>query len=118
MREPTSADAPSTPARPRTGAKPTTTLAALRAFYARGQASLRKHPGRAAYGSMAAVDAAGGSGETLRKARYCADPETGYTAAEFEALIRQCEAAGYVLGVSLVIRLLSVPKGRRRDALQ
>jgi hypothetical protein len=96
----------------------------LRRFHAAGRASLESHPHRLAYGAAASARVLGFAGEMLRKARAFADERTGYTEAEVERLLAACQAAGYAIGVSHVIKLLSVttPDGqadrRRRLALQ
>jgi hypothetical protein len=94
------------------------TLKSLKEFYARGLHSVDGNPGRASYGSMIAVDRGGKSSEMLRKARQFADETVGYSRKEFDDLLAQCRRHEFGLGVSLIIRLLSVPKGAQRNALQ
>jgi hypothetical protein len=87
-------------------------------FYDQGTESLQDGPGRMTYGGMNAVKKRGESPELLRKARVFADPEVGYTRRELDRLIRDARQAEYALSYSHIIRLLSVPKGRKRNDLE
>ena len=92
-------------------------LEQVRKFHAQGLASLERYPDRVGYGIMKAVEDRGQNPEMLRKARQFANPETGYSPRELDALVKRCESQVYPLGISHVIRLLSIPKkdGQRRD---
>lgn len=96
----------------------------VRRFHAAGRASLSDHPDRIAYGRAASAGVDGFLGEMLSKARAFADERTGYTDVELERLLAACRAHGFPMGVSHVIKLISVttPDGRadrrRRLALQ
>jgi hypothetical protein len=96
-------------------------LRQLRAFYNRGLASVKQHPRNGnVYGMIAASAAeAGDSGELLRKARIFADKDDGYSRSEFERLLKSCDRGGHALGLSHIVRLLSLPKARgKRRAMQ
>jgi hypothetical protein len=98
------------------------TVTDLTAFYDLGATSLREHPTlpRRSYAHLPEDEQRKikSDAERLLKARTFADPEKGYSLAEFHRLIERCEAGGFVLGTSLVIKLLGVPKGKARNALQ
>jgi hypothetical protein len=93
-------------------------LQQLRAFHQRGLTSVKEHPRNGnVYGVISASAAkAGDSGELLRKARIFADKDSGYSRMEFEQLLNTCNRAGHALGLSHIVRLLSVPKalGKRQ----
>lgn len=55
--------------------------------------------------------------DTAQKLRAMADPDTGYTKAEINRLCRDFRKTGYSLTVSHFVKLVSVPKGRKRDRL-
>jgi len=94
-------------------------LEQVRKFHGQGLASLGRFPDRVGYGSMKAVVERGQKPEMLRKARQFANPDTGYSPGELDALVTRCEAKVYPLGISHVIRLLSIPKnGGQRKALE
>ena len=85
-------------------------LREVRAFYAIGKASLKDSPGRLRYGE--ANSSAGEIGlqpEMLRKARQIAElfPEE-----EMMSLLSRCKASGFAIGITHLMRLASVRKGR------
>jgi hypothetical protein len=57
------------------------------------------------------------NGETVRKLRAMANPETGYTKSELNQWFREFRKAGFSLTITHFIKLISVPNGRKRDAL-
>ena len=57
------------------------------------------------------------NGETVRKLRAMANPEIGYTESELNQWFREFRKAGFSLTITHFIKLISVPKGRKRDAL-
>lgn len=84
-------------------------------FHATGAKSLQRFPSRMPYGKMVAEAARYRlQPEMLRKARRVAET---YSASDLQKLIADCERIGHAVGLSHVIRLLSVPP-RNRDALQ
>ena len=89
-------------------------------FYEAGHRSLKDYPERMAYGVLKKFTDNGqiGQAEQQRKARAFAHPKSGYTKAEMQSLISRCEREGFAIGLSHIIRLLSIPKGADRTALQ
>lgn len=86
-------------------------LREVRAFYAIGNASLKDSPGRLRYGE--ANNSAGEIGlhpEMLRKARQIAEvfPEEN-----MRRLLSRCKASGFAIGITHLMRLASVRKGRK-----
>jgi hypothetical protein len=82
----------------------------VRDFYAKGQASLKDSPDRLGYGE--ANSSAGDIGlhpEMLRKARQIAQE---FPAEKFERLLARCEARDFRIGITHLMRLASVSKGR------
>jgi hypothetical protein len=92
-------------------------LRAVRDFHAIGRGSLDRHPGgRMPYGGVTAeAERVGLHPEMLRKARAFA---AAYREEELGQLFKLCRRHRYALGVSHVIRLLSVPDKRLRTAMQ
>jgi hypothetical protein len=90
-----------------------TTLAKLREWYDRGQASREKGKD---FGF--ADGQRSGAAELLSKARTFANPASGYSRDEFDRLVERCEQAGYAIGFSHVILLLRLPRGKLRADLQ
>src|SRR4051794_26826162 len=79
----------------------------LRRFHATGAKSLERCPGRMLYGRMAREAARYDlHPEMLRKARQFA---AAYTVPELDRLVASCERRGHAVGLSHVIRLLTVP---------
>jgi hypothetical protein len=91
------------------------TLRDLRRFYEIGSRSLDRHAGRMPYGKTGG-EAAGSKlhPEMLRKARAFAK---AYSERQLNSLIALCRRHRHALGLSHVIRLLTVP-AEARDALQ
>jgi hypothetical protein len=90
-------------------------IRALNRFYGIGRESLGRYPERMKYGAMGAeARAAKRHPEMLRKARSFAD---AYSAREFEQLLSLAQDQECRLGVSLIIRLLTV-RSADRPALQ
>jgi hypothetical protein len=91
-------------------------------MYTRGTASLREYPTLPRQKRSGLPDAefsrVRSEYEKLLKARTFADPQKGYSKSELMSLIDSCEKANYVLGTSMIARLLGVPKGNARDKLQ
>jgi hypothetical protein len=86
-------------------------ITALKRFYAIGRKSLDKYPGGVGYGGMDEEAARHGlSAELLRKARSLADV---YTREDLDAACELADQKGFPLGVSHVIRLLTVEKSAR-----
>lgn len=88
----------------------TAQLKRARAFYAIGQASLKDSPGRLRYGE--ANSSAGDIGlhpEMLRKARQIAEE---FPEEEMRRLLSRCKASGFAIGITHLMRLASVRKGR------
>lgn len=86
-------------------------LQAVRAFHAVGRKSLDRHPDAVGYGSMEAeAERLGVSAEMLRKARAFAG---AYTDADLDDLYALADGHDFPLGVSHVIRLLSIPTRSR-----
>lgn len=50
----------------------------------------------------------------LRKRRHFADPITGYTDAELEALLNACRERSYAIGIDVIRKLLSLSKKKRK----
>ncbi|MBX7135146.1 MAG: hypothetical protein K1X67_20965 [Fimbriimonadaceae bacterium] len=50
----------------------------------------------------------------LRKSPHFADPITGYSDAELEALLNACRERSYAIGIDVVRKLLSFPKKERK----
>ena len=50
----------------------------------------------------------------LRKSRRFADPITGYSDEELEALLNACRERSYAIGVDVIRKLLSLPKNERK----
>jgi hypothetical protein len=92
-------------------------LQAVQKFYDTGRRSLDRHPGgRMPYGGVATeAERLELHPEMLRKARAFA---AAYPEERLDRLFKLCRQHRYALGVSHVIRLLSVPDKRRRTALQ
>lgn len=94
---------------------------AVRAFHELGRSLPAKQSHRDGYGRGTVAVEAGKHGlnpDTVRKARQFADPVSGYTAAEVNALCRSIRDTqegqdGPVFGRTHLIRLLSVPKKQR-----
>jgi hypothetical protein len=94
---------------------------AVRAFHELGRSLPAKASHKDGYGQGTVTLEAEKHGlnpDTVRKARHFADPVSGYTAAEVNALCRsirevQEEQDGPVFGRTHLIRLLSVPKKQR-----
>lgn len=85
-------------------------LREVRAFYAIGKASLKDSPGRLKYGE--ADSSAGDIGlhpEMLRKARQIAEE---FPEEEMRSLLSRCKASGFAIGITHLMRLTSVGKGR------
>jgi hypothetical protein len=104
-------------------------LRAIREFHALGCRSRVARPGRGPHGNGATEAEAkreGVNADHLRKARAFADPQTGYTRSELDALCRTVrvnfdtfDERGTRFGVAHVMRLLSVPKeDGERDEVQ
>jgi hypothetical protein len=98
----------------------------VRAFYELGRSLPVKDSHRDGYGQGTVATEAEKHGlnpDTVRKARQFADPRSGYTAAEVNALCRtirdvQADQDGAVFGRTHLIRLLSVPKEEREKVQQ
>jgi hypothetical protein len=91
----------------------------VRAFCRLGSKSLKQVPGRMKYRGMEQqAEKHGVSQEHLRKARVAADADRGYSEVELNDLFEQCRTAQFPIGPTFLIRLLSVPKGTRRLAIQ
>jgi len=56
--------------------------------------------------------------DAARRLAQLVDTESGYTPEEFENLCRLCDEHKYKLGRTLLMALLSVPRGKKRDKLQ
>jgi hypothetical protein len=103
-------------ARLRDAARVPAAMKDLRKTYQRGQKALKEATnGHAVYGQMKEVDDSGGSSQLLRNARLIAKH---YTPPKFEQLIKECKKNGFPLGSSLLTRLVTIPKGPERHALQ
>lgn len=97
------------------------TVKAIRAFHELGRSLPAKQSHKDGYGQgTVTVEAEKHhlNPDTVRKARQFADPVSGYTAAEVNALCRsirevQEEQDGAIFGRTHLIRLLSVPKKQR-----
>ena len=91
----------------------------LRAFHDAGRHSLKEHPDRLPFGRAKRLAKSAGitSADTLAKARRFADPQLGYDTDQLKRLRERCRKAGFALGISHVILLLSVPR-RQRDSLE
>src|SRR5207248_773199 len=87
----------------------------IRDFYQKGRDSLQKIPGD--LGTRVASEAArlGLTAEKLRKARAFAQ---NYTPAQVEDLCRLAEERNFPLGVTLIMRHVSVPKERMHQFLR
>jgi len=57
------------------------------------------------------------NGDTLRKLRAIASPETGYSRRELNQLFKVFRSEGRALTISHFVRLISMPKGKPRDEL-
>lgn len=93
----------------------------IRRWYQIGQESLKMRPGAAAHGSAALEEEAGRLGigaEMLRKLRQFADPERGYTTERLETLCRESIQAKRPLGITFIMRLVSIPDLDLRGELQ
>ncbi len=86
----------------------------VRHLYEVGRASLAAMA-RLPYGKAERLLFRGCRGEKLRKARALASPENGYTERDLEELLAQSERAGYPFCVSMLVKLLGVPKAGSRD---
>ena len=88
----------------------TAQLKRARVFYSIGQESLKDSPGRLRYGEANKIAKRTKlHPELLRKARQVAQkfPED-----KFEELLSICEASGFAIGITHLMRLASVNKGR------
>jgi hypothetical protein len=90
----------------------------LRKFYERGEGDLERFPDN--YGRYVTLrrEKRLGAAERVRKARLMADETAGYSRKSLNDLIHQCRMHNFGIGVTHVIRLLSVPSGRQREGLQ
>ncbi len=99
--------------------RPTTTQAKasfqfedIRAFHAKGRASLSEYPGRVDYGKMKGTTPAEKSKlELLRRARRFA---ATYKGTRFESLLRRAEKAGCALQVGYAYRLAGLESADRK----
>lgn len=99
---------------------------AIRAFHELGRTLPAKAPHKDGYGHGTVATEAEKhdlNPDTIRKARQFADPVSGYTVAEVNALCRsirdvQTDQGGPIFGRTHLIRLLSVPKKEREKVQQ
>ena len=63
------------------------------------------------------ADRHGVNRDTAQKLRALANPETGYSMAELNQWFREFKKAEFSLTITHFIKLISVPRGRKRDAL-
>jgi hypothetical protein len=86
-------------------------IGVVRAYYAEGVAEVIRGK---QYGS------AGSASEKAYRssARAFATPVTGYTEAELDRVFVDCRRLGWILNVSHFVKLLTVPKGPVRTALE
>ena len=82
----------------------------VRAFYAIGQASLKDSPGRLRYGEAdSSAEDNNLHPEMLRKARQIAEE---FPEELMKRLLSRCKASGFAIGITHLMRLASVRKGR------
>ena len=88
----------------------------LKDFYKVGLQSLRRHPNLLRYGEMKTeAGTARLKEEKTRKARQLASAKSGYSPKALELLSMHAKKKCFALSVTHAIRILTVPKDRRRD---
>jgi hypothetical protein len=87
-------------------------------FYKRGEVDLQRFPTK--YGRYVTLrrEKRLGEAERVRKARLTVDKDWGYSRKSMQDLIRECRANSFAIGITHVIRLLSLPAGSERNELQ
>jgi hypothetical protein len=93
-------------------------IAKIEARYAIGKQILRDCGPVSPHGEITRLAAENNiSRDMAQKVRAMADPLKGYTKSELNAWFREFRKAEFALTISHFVKLISVPRGRRRDSL-